>query len=197
VKDAVELYPLFAFLAVRFAIAGAVLALPTRKRVRALRRDGLFAGAVLGVLLAAGYGLQTADLERTTASSTGFITGLYVVLTPLLALVLFRRTTPPLAWAGVALSVAGLALLPGVHAGSGTGDLLVLGSTVTTALQIVMVERYALRYDALALTFVEMATPSPASWPLRSFSATSASRGAGPSGPRCSSPASSRAPSPI
>jgi drug/metabolite transporter (DMT)-like permease len=92
VKDAVALYPLFAFLAVCFAIAGAVLALPARKRVRSLGREGARAGFVLGALLAIGYALQTAGLERTTVSSTGFITGLYVVLTPLLTR--FGRARP-------------------------------------------------------------------------------------------------------
>src|SRR5918992_1410628 len=114
VKDAVAIYPLFAFLAVRFAIACATLVVPAAPRVRTLGRAGLGAGLVLGLLLAAGYGLQTAGLERTTVSSTGFITGLYVVLT------------------------------------------LVLASTAAQALQIVMVERYAQRYDPVALTFVEM-----------------------------------------
>jgi drug/metabolite transporter (DMT)-like permease len=85
VKEAIALYPLFAFLALRFAIASAALALPGYRRVGGLGRDGLLAGGFLGLLLAAGFGLQTAGLERTTVSSTGFITGLYVVLTPLLA----------------------------------------------------------------------------------------------------------------
>jgi drug/metabolite transporter (DMT)-like permease len=61
-------------------------------------------------------------------------------------------------WAGVAFSVAGLALLSGVHVGSAAGNLLVLVSTAAQALQIVMVERYAGRFDAVALTFVAMAT---------------------------------------
>ena len=86
VKDALELYPLFAFLAVRFAIASVVLAAPAARRMRTLGRPGWVAGAALGLLLALGYGLQTAGLERTTVSSAGFITGLYVVFTPLLAL---------------------------------------------------------------------------------------------------------------
>ena len=70
VKDAVAIYPLFAFLAVRFAIASATLALPAAKRVRGLGRSGIGGGAFLGLLLAAGYALQTAGLERTTVSST-------------------------------------------------------------------------------------------------------------------------------
>jgi drug/metabolite transporter (DMT)-like permease len=156
VKDAVELYPLFAFLAVRFAIASATLAVPAASRLRSLGRPGLGAGVVLGALLATGYALQTAGLERTTVSSTGFITGLYVVLTPLFALVLFRQRIGAAVWAGVAVAVSGLALLSGVDVGSSTGDLLVLSSTAAQALQIVMVERYATRFDPIALTFVEM-----------------------------------------
>ena len=83
VKDAVAVYPLFAFLAVRYAIATGVLGLVAVRRVPTLGRSGLGAGALLGALLGLGIGLQTAGLERTTVSSTDFITGLYVVLTPL------------------------------------------------------------------------------------------------------------------
>ena len=158
VKDAVALYPLFAFLAVRFAIATATLAVPAVPRVRSLGRDGWAAGVLLGVLLAAGFALQTAGLERTTVSSTGFITGLYVVLTPVFAVLLFRQRIPVFVWMGVALSLAGLALLSGVPAGSTAGDLLVLASTAAQALQILAVERYAARFDPIALVFVEMLT---------------------------------------
>jgi drug/metabolite transporter (DMT)-like permease len=157
VKDAVALYPLFAFLAVRFAIATGVLAVPAFARVRSLGRDGAAGGVLLGLLLAAGYVLQTAGLERTTVSSTGFITGLYVVLTPLLALVIFRARIGLAAWGGVVLATAGLAMLSGIHAGSVGGDLLVLAASAVYSLQIVLLERYAWRVDAVAFTFVEMA----------------------------------------
>jgi drug/metabolite transporter (DMT)-like permease len=156
VKDAVAIYPLFAFLAVRFAIAGATLAPFGATRVTTLGRRGARAGVVLGLLLAAGYGLQTAGLQRTTVSATGFITGLYVVLTPVLALVLFRVTTGPAAWVGVALATGGLALLSGVSAGSPSGDLLVLAGATAFALQIVLMERWAPRFEPIALTQVEM-----------------------------------------
>jgi drug/metabolite transporter (DMT)-like permease len=156
VKDAVALYPLFAFLAVRFWIATLTLAVPGLPRVRSLGRPGFVGGAFLGLLLAAGYTLQTAGLERTTVSSTGFITGMYVVLTPLIALVLVRSRIGLSVWGGVALSTIGLAMLSGIHAGSLTGDLLVLAAAAVYSLQIVLMERYAPRYDAVAFTFVEM-----------------------------------------
>jgi drug/metabolite transporter (DMT)-like permease len=156
VKDAVELYPLFAFLAVRFAIAAVVLAPAAAGRVRGLGREGARAAALLGVLLAAGYALQTAGLARTTVSSAGFVTGMYVVLTPAIAYAVFRLRVGRVAWIGVALATAGLAMLAGIDAGSPAGDLLVLAGAAVYALQIVLMERYAPRFDALAFTAVEM-----------------------------------------
>jgi drug/metabolite transporter (DMT)-like permease len=156
VKDAVAVYPLFAFLALRFAIASGTLALPGAARLRKLGRAGAGAGVLAGALLGAGYALQTAGLERTTVSSTGFITGMYVVCTPLLALAVFRTRVGRGAWLGVILATLGLALLAGVHRGSLLGDLLVLAGATIYSLQIVLMERYAPRYDAIAFTLVEM-----------------------------------------
>lgn len=157
VQEAVAIYPLFAFLAVRFAISTMVLAPFAWRSLGVLPRRGFVAGAGAGVLLATAYGLQTAGLELTTVSSTGFITGLYVVLTPLLALVLFRTPVAAAAWVGVALAVAGLLLLNGVPGGSAVGNALVLGNAVAQSFQIVAMERFAPRYDARALTFLQMA----------------------------------------
>ncbi len=157
VKDAVALYPLFAFLAVRFAIASCALAPIGAGRLRALGPRGLGGGALAGALLGAGYALQTAGLERTSVSSTGFITGMYVVLTPLIALLLFRVHVPRAAWVGVLLATAGLLLLSGgVHAVAVGGDLLVLAGAAVYSLQIVLLERFAPLYDAVAFTLVEM-----------------------------------------
>ena len=156
VKDAVAIYPLFAFLAVRFAIASVTLAPFSAGRFRGFDRRGLVAGVCLGGLLALGYALQTAGLERTTVSSTGFITGLCVVLTPITAFLLFRDHIPAAVWVGVGLSTFGLAMLFGIEAGSTAGDVLVLGGAAAYALQIVLLERFAPDYDPVAFTLVEM-----------------------------------------
>jgi drug/metabolite transporter (DMT)-like permease len=158
VKDAVALYPLFAFLALRFAIASCTLGVPGARRLRRLGRSGVSAGVIAGALLGGGYALQTAGLERTSVSSTGFITGLYVVFTPLIALVLFRTRVSAVTWGGVVLATVGLAMLAGIHRGSLVGDLLVLAGAGVYSLQIVLMERYAPRYDALGFTLVEMLT---------------------------------------
>ena len=156
VKDAVAVYPLLAFLALRFAIAAATLVVPGAARVRGLGRSGVTAASFAGLLLAGGYTLQTAGLARTSVSSAGFVTGMYVVLTPLLALALFRMRVDGAAWGGVVLATAGLALLSGVDAGSPGGDLLVLAGAAVYSLQIVLMERYAPLYDPVAFTLVEM-----------------------------------------
>lgn len=157
VQEAIAVYPLFTFLAVRFAISAVVLAPFAWGPLRRLPRAGYFAGVGAGCLLAAAYALQTAGLDLTTVSSTGFITGLYVVLTPLLALAFFRTPVPAMAWAGVVLSLAGLLMLSGTPGGSVLGNGLVLGNAVMQSLQIVAMEKFAPRYDPRALTFLQMA----------------------------------------
>ena len=156
VKDAVAIYPLFAFFAVRFAIGSAALAVPGARRVRTLGSRGVAAAVVAGSLLGGGYALQTAGLERTSVSATGFITGMQTVLTPVLALLLFRTHVRRPVWLGVVLATAGLALLAGVHRGQTHGDLLVLAGAAAFAAQIVLMERFAPRFDALAFTLVEI-----------------------------------------
>jgi drug/metabolite transporter (DMT)-like permease len=156
VQKAIAVYPLFAFLAVRFAISTATLAPFAWGSLRTLPRRGWAAGLGAGTLLALAYGLQTAGLELTTVTSTGFITGLYVVFTPLIALAAFRTPVPAPVWVGVVLSLAGLLLLSGAPGGSWAGNLLVLGNAVAQSLQIVSMERFAPRYDARALTFLQM-----------------------------------------
>ena len=156
VQKAVGAYPLFAFLAVRFAISGIALAPFAWAPLRSLPRSGWLAGLLAGGFLAAAYGFQTAGLDLTTVSSTGFITGLYVVFTPILALAVFRTPVPAAAWGGVALALVGLALISGMPGGSVVGNVLVLANAVAQSCQIVAMERFAPRYDARALTFLQM-----------------------------------------
>jgi drug/metabolite transporter (DMT)-like permease len=156
VQKALDAYPLFAFLAVRFAISGVALAPFAWAPLRSLPRAGWAAGVLAGGFLAAAYAFQTAGLDLTTVSSTGFITGLYVVFTPILALALFRTPVPAAAWGGVGLALVGLALISGIPGGSVVGNALVLANAVAQSFQIVAMERFAPRYDARALTFIQM-----------------------------------------
>jgi drug/metabolite transporter (DMT)-like permease len=156
VKDAVAEYPVMPFLTLRFAIAALVLLPFAVRRVGGLGRRGVGSAAIAGGLLAGGYTLQTLGLERTSVSSAGFVTGMYVVLTPLIAFACFHARIGRMTWAGVALATVGLGLLAGVHEGELAGNLLVLAGAAVYSLQIVLMERYAPRYDVLGFTFAEM-----------------------------------------
>jgi drug/metabolite transporter (DMT)-like permease len=157
VQDAVAVYPLFAFLCVRFAISTAVLAPFAWRPLRRLPLRGWVTGAGVGSVLAIAYALQTAGLHLGTVSSAGLITGLYVVFTPLITLTLFGTRVPAAAWLGIGISLAGLALLSGVPGGSLSANALLLGNAIAQSFQIASMERFAPRYDARALTFLQMA----------------------------------------
>jgi drug/metabolite transporter (DMT)-like permease len=170
VRDAVHAYPVFAFLATRFALAlvGLLPILvwrrhhwrPTPRAPRLTRQ--LAAGALIGITLFAGYAFQTLGLLYTTPAKAGFITGLSVVIVPVLGVIFLRERLHPAVVAGVAVALAGLSLLSlsGVRslAAVNPGDLLVLACAVSFAGQIVLVGRFAPRMNALLLTTAQIAT---------------------------------------
>ena len=158
VRDAVAAIPPFAFIAYRFLAAAALLA-AARPRALASRPPGLLAaGALTGVALFAGYSFQTVGLQYTTASNAGFITGLSVVLTPLLAAVALRQRPGRWPLAGALLALVGLALLSLQRLEVRRGDALVLGCAFAFAAHILLLGRYAPRFPAYALAVVQLGT---------------------------------------
>src|SRR4051794_24209680 len=126
VKDAVEEMPVLDFLAWRFGIATVALILIRPKSVTRLGKDGLRAGLLLGLALGGGYVAQTYGLRTTPASVSGFITGMFVVFTPLVAGLLLHRRIGLQAWGAVALATLGLALISLHGTSTGRGELLTL-----------------------------------------------------------------------
>lgn len=170
VRDAVLAYPVFAFLATRFALAlvGLLPVLLWRRHyLRSVGRSPrllrqLAAGALIGFALFAGYAFQTTGLLFTTPAKAGFITGLSVVIVPLLGVLFWRERLHPAVIGGVALALAGMGFLSlsGMDAplAVNPGDLLVLVCAVSFAGQIVLVGRFAPRMNALVLTTAQIAT---------------------------------------
>ena len=158
VKDAVERMPVSDFLTVRFALGSLVMLVLRPRSVSALPPRGRRVGVVLGAALGAGYLLQTLGLQTTPAAVSGFLTGMFVVLTPLCAAVLLRRPPPATAWLAVAVATAGLALLSLRGLSVGTGQLLTLGCALAFALHIVGLGRWASTYDAYGLAVVQLLT---------------------------------------
>jgi drug/metabolite transporter (DMT)-like permease len=168
VKDAVTQYPTLPFLQIRFALALLVMAAVVRRRPA--RRE-LQIGAVIGAVLAAGYLVQTAGLTITSPGNAGLITGLFVVLTPLINH-FFGTPIRWWTWAAVAVSLAGLFMLTGGPSGMNLGDLLVLACAVLFALHIVLLGRWSPGMSPASLTMVQMGMctllfSAGGSWSLR------------------------------
>ena len=157
VQDAIAVLPTFAFLAYRFSAATAIVAAVFWRRLRALPREGWRAGLVMGVFLTGGYIFQTLGLEKTSPSDAGFITGMFVVLTPVLGAVVLRQRISGLAWAAAGVSALGLYLLSGTGGDfSLRGDGLVLVCAFSLAAHILATGRAAKAYVVGALLVVQL-----------------------------------------
>ncbi|HHW61876.1 MAG TPA: DMT family transporter [Syntrophomonadaceae bacterium] len=158
VKNALADIGPYLFLGVRFILAFIILAVISNDTIKMLTLPTLRDGAWLGFFLLIGYGFQTVGLQYTTAANAGFITGLSVVLVPLLYAAL-NRTLPTTATMGtVILAAAGLYLLS-VPAGSfqlAYGDLLVLVCACAFACHIVFVDRLSHQHHSSAITGVQI-----------------------------------------
>jgi drug/metabolite transporter (DMT)-like permease len=157
VQDAIAELPPMAFLAYRFVPAGLLVAALSWRALRRLGPAGWQAGLLMGVFLTAGYVFQTLGLEHTSASNAGFITGLFVVLTPLFGLLLFRISVGRVAWAAAGVSALGLLLLSGGGGDASLrGDGLVFLCACAFAVHILVTERAVRRHDVAALVAVQL-----------------------------------------
>jgi drug/metabolite transporter (DMT)-like permease len=164
VQRALDDAGVFTFLTARFAIAVLVLAVVFPRRALRLNRSIALLGGLIGLWLTAGYSLQTAGLLYTTASKSAFITGVSVVLVPVLSFALSRVRPRASSMGAVALAVGGLYLLtsPGGD-GPHLGDVLTLGCAIAFALHIVTTERVAPHHDPVPLALSQIATAAVAS----------------------------------
>ena len=161
VKDALELADPFSWLALRFLVGAVALTFVARRLGGPVN---LGAGLGLGVMLWLGFALQTTGLRYSTPSRSAFITGLFVVLTPLTSTVILRRLPRPASLLGVALAFAGTYWLTGVEPGSGgppssatiKGDLLTLGCALAYALHLSLTEKYAVGSAPASLVAVQL-----------------------------------------
>ena len=161
VKDDVARMPPFLFIGIRFGLAAIVLA--AAGAFRGLTRRDLQRGAITGVALFAGYGFQTVGLQYTTASNAGFITGMFVVFTPVIGALVYRRLPSTAASLGVILATGGLVLLAmpsGFHLRR--GDALEVMTAISFAVHILLIARLGKEIPALRFTGVQIATAATA-----------------------------------
>jgi len=147
------------FLTARFGLATLILAATFRGRAFRVSGRGLLAAVLLGLCLTSGSILQTIGLTHTTASKSAFITALYVVMVPLIAMMGERVRLRVSSLLAAALATAGLWLItqPTVD-GFNLGDLLTVGCSVAFAFHILIAEAATPHHDVVALTFWQVFT---------------------------------------
>lgn len=161
VADAISRYPMYAFLALRFAVATVAFVVLFPRVLKRLDAANLKMGLLAGVFLTAGYIFQTWGLAPevgTTPARAAFITGLYVVIVPLMQAAIMRRAPRWATILGAAMALAGLLLLSGAGLG-GTwvlGDTLVAVCAVAYSVHMIVLGSTDERHDTGALTLVQL-----------------------------------------
>ena len=156
IKDLLDRVPTLDFLALRFTIASIALLVVAPRALGRLSPVVRKHAVVLGALYGVAQILQTAGLASTPASISGFVTGLYVVFTPLLAAAILRTRIPPVTWVAVALATVGLGVLALNGFSIGYGELITLASAVLYALHIVGLGAWSSAEDAVGMTILQI-----------------------------------------
>ncbi len=158
VKNALDDIGPFMFIGIRFILAFLILSLASYNNMATMRVSAIKPGIIIGAFLFIGYAFQTVGLQYTSPSNAGFITGLSVVLVPIIYAIL-KRTWPPLnTWITVALAAVGMYLLS-IPAGTfhlAYGDLLVFFCAIGFALHIVAVDHFAHRHNAVVISGIQI-----------------------------------------
>jgi drug/metabolite transporter (DMT)-like permease len=169
VKNALDHSSVFIFLAVRFTLAGLLMALFRPRVFLNLKGEELFAGMRLGFFMFAGYAFQTAGLKYTTASNSGFVIGSSVVLVPLLLAIFWGRTLTRWVYAGSLAAVVGLYFLTvpleGV-ARLNKGDVLTFVAAGLYAVHIILVGEYTKEHSVSALSIIQVLACAAMAWML-------------------------------
>lgn len=156
IRDLLERVPTLDFLAVRFAIASVALLVVAPRAVARLSPAARRGAVVLGLLYGVAQILQTAGLAHTPASVSGFITGMYVVLTPVFAAALLRTRITAVTWGAVLLATAGLAVLTLDGLSVGYGEAITLVAAMLYALHIVGLGAWSTPHEALGMSIVQL-----------------------------------------
>ena len=157
-KGTLERLDVNSFLTWRFVIATLLLIAIRPSVLKKIDLPFLKNGVILGLFLSSGYIFQSFGLTLTTVSNTGFITGLYVVFTPVVAAVILRKNITLVEWFAVLVATVGLALLSFNGVQFGVGEFLVLISALLFAFHIVGLGEWSKGLDTYALTVIQLGT---------------------------------------
>lgn len=155
-KDILDQQDVYSFLTSRFIVAAAAMIALRPSVLKRFTKELIIKGLVIGMALGSGYIFQTLGLERTTPAITGFITGLYVVFTPLIASIFLKERLTKAMWGYVFLAVLGLGILSVEGWSVGLGEIFVLVSAVLFAIHIILLGSWSKNFDAYALTVMQL-----------------------------------------
>ena len=155
-KDAIQRQSVNNFLFTRFTLAVIVMILIRPQTIKLFNKDLLQRGGLAGIFLGLGYIAQTLGLDRTGAAITGFITGLYVVLTPLIASFVLKEKITKFTWFCIAVATFGLGLLSIRGFSVGIGEMFVLASAVLFAAHIIALSKWSSGRDVYAMTVIQL-----------------------------------------
>lgn len=153
----------FFFVGLRFATASLLLAFFFRRYLKHMTWLEVKAGALIGLAIAGGYGLQTWGMQTISSSQSAFLTALYVPVVPLLQWIFLRRPPGLMAWIGIMLAFTGLVLVAGPQDGSLTlnaGEIATLLSTLAIAAEIILISRFAGQVDVRRVTLIQLMVAS-------------------------------------
>ncbi|NCU89146.1 MAG: DMT family transporter [Actinobacteria bacterium] len=155
-KDILDQQEVYSFLTSRFIVAAAAMIALRPSVLKRFTKELVMKGLMIGMALGSGYIFQTLGLDRTTPAITGFITGLYVVFTPLLASIFLKERLTKAMWGYVFLAVLGLGILSVEGWSVGLGEIFVLISAVLFAIHIILLGSWSKNFDAYALTVMQL-----------------------------------------
>ena len=159
-KDAIQEQDVYSFLSSRFLVASALMIAYRPNVFKGLTSKFIRQGVLAGVLLGGGYIFQTLGLAKTTVSNTGFITGLYLVFTPLISLIILKRKVLNIQWLAVVVATLGLFLISYNGISIGIGEILVLISALFYGAHFVALGEWSDGKNTYALTLIQILTVS-------------------------------------
>ena len=157
-KDSLERQNVFSFLSSRFILAALLMFLYKPGVFRRLTKKFVTRGIIAGILLGSGYIFQTYGLTKTTVSNTGFITGLYLVFTPLISLLILKRHVLKIQWVAVFIATIGLFFISYNGVTIGFGEILVLISAFIYGAHFVALGEWSDGKNTYALTLIQVVT---------------------------------------
>jgi drug/metabolite transporter (DMT)-like permease len=163
-KDAINEQPIFDFLATRFTLATLVMIAVRPQVLKAINKQLLFRGSILGATLGLAYITQTIGLELTTAAITGFLTGLYVVFTPILFWLISRKKVEGKVIVGTVLAFAALLLISFNGFSVDIGQIWLIACALLFAIHIIGLSFWSTANDVYALTVIQLGAGAAVCW---------------------------------